>query len=150
MASTPHDTADARFEARLAETGARDPREFYREVLRSLREGDPEGYREMVGRYQSEVVAVLAEGDRDPLLTWLEFGRALAAQAAPGTLMRVDGTGRATPAPDAISHQDLLLQVPDDGRTRALPVGIPPEPTPAQRATLELLVKGRVRLPEPG
>ncbi len=148
MAPTPQDPADQRFEARLAETGARDPREFYREVLRSLREADPDAYREMVERYQSEVVEVLADTDRDPLLTWLEFGRALAARAAPGTLVMVDGTGRAAPAPEAISHRDLLLQIPEDRRTRALPVAIPPEPTPAQRATLDLLVKGRVRLPE--
>jgi hypothetical protein len=148
LASTPQDPAERRFEARLAETGARDPREFYREVLRSLRDTDPDAYREMVERYQSEVVEVLAHTDQDPLLTWLEFGRALADRAAPGTLMLVDGTGRATPAPEVISHGDLLLQVPEDRRTRALPVAIPPEPTPAQRATLDLLVKGRVRLTE--
>lgn len=133
----------------MQETGARDPREFYRGILRDLRERDAAGYEELVERFQTEVVVPLAEGARDPLSAWLEFGRALAERSAPGKLVRVDGTGRATPAAPDLSWEDLLLHVPDDRRTRALPVGIPPDPTPAQRATLDLLVQGRVRLPEP-
>jgi hypothetical protein len=149
MDRSSQEEADRRYELRIQETGARDPREFYRDILKNLRETDAEAYQEMVERYQAEVVLPLAEGSRDPLLTWLEFGRALAQRAAPGRLMRVDATGRAEPAPEELSWGDLLLQLPDEPRSRALPVGIPPEPTPAQRATLDLLVTGRVRLPDP-
>ena len=141
--------ADRRYERRIGETGARDPREFYREILKELRESDGEAYREMVARHQSEVVLLLEQGKRDPLLTWLEFGRTLAQRVAPGKLLRVDPTGRAMPAPEKLSWEDLLLHVPDERRSRALPVGIPPEPTPAQRATLDLLVKGQTRLSLP-
>lgn len=149
MDRSSHEEADRRYEIRIQETGARDPREFYRDILRDLRETDVEAYKEMVARYEAEVVLPLAEGSRDPLLIWLQFGRVLAQRAAPGRLMLVDATGRAKPAPEQLSWGDLLLQLPDEPRSRALPVGIPPEPTPAQRATLDLLVTGRVRLPEP-
>lgn len=133
----------------MKETGARDPREFYRGILKALRENDADGYQEMVDLYQSEVVQPLAQGSRDPLSAWLEFGRTLAERSAPGKLVRVDETGRASPAPQELSWRELLLHVPDDRRTRALPVGIPPEPSRAQRATLDLLVRGRVRIPGP-
>ncbi len=149
MDRSSQEEADRRYDLRIQETGARDPREFYRDILKDLRETDAEAYQEMVARYQAEVVAPLAEGSGDPLLTWLEFGRALAQRTAPGRLVRVDATGRAEPVQEELSWGDLLLHLPDQPRGRALPVGIPPEPTPAQRATLDLLVTGRVRLPEP-
>jgi hypothetical protein len=143
-----HARADELFERRVRETGARDPREFYRRLLKDLRGRDEAGYREMAARYEAEVVQPVASGERDPLEAWLSYGRALAERALPGTLVRVDATGRSSPAPGTLSWRDLLLQLPDERRSRAVPVGIPPEPSPAQRATLELLVRGRVRLPE--
>jgi hypothetical protein len=140
-------TADHAFGRRIEETGARDPREFYRRLLRDLRQEDEAGYTEMVRRYEEDVVGPVARGEVDPLEAWLRFGSALAERLHEGRTVVVDESGRATPLSGAPSWEDLVLHLPRGRGMRALPVGIPPEPSAAQRATLELLVQGRVRLP---
>jgi hypothetical protein len=138
--------AEQRFQERLSETGAPDPRPRYRDLLRALRERDEAGYRECVQRYREEVVRAIALGTRDPFDAWLSFGKTLAERFAPGELLRIDPEGRASPAPLDASWTELLLQIPGDPRSRAIAVSIPRAPSLAQEATLALLVEGESRL----
>lgn len=140
--------ADRRLEARLEETGARDPREVYRGLLRDLRGQNEPAYRELVAAWESDVLAPTAAGSVDPLEAWLEFGLALAQRLAAGRTVEIDETGRARAPKGPPGWDRLLLHLPEGGKGRALPVVIPPEPTPAQRAAVDLLVRGRVKLPD--
>lgn len=139
--------SDRAFTRRLEETGARDPRDVYRGMLRDLRAEDEAAYEEMVRRYRVEVLEAIAAGDADPLVVWLRFGTDLAERLHGGRTVVVDGTGRALPLEGAPSWEALILHLPGTRQARAVPLGIPPEPTAQQRATLDLLVNGRVRLP---
>jgi hypothetical protein len=139
--------ADRRLEEALATTGARDPREFYRERLRELKQANPDGYAEAVAFYRDELIPEVASGVGDPLVAWTEYGRRLAEALAPGRTVAVDATGRAhayePPAP--LDH--LILHLPGGRGGRALLVGLPAELTSAQRATYDVLVAGRQKLP---
>lgn len=135
--------ADRRFEAAIAASGARDPREFYRDRLRALREADASAFREAVHYYESELIPAVAAEDSDPLGEWLEYGRVLAALSAAGETIQVDPSGRAAPYTRPVPGDHLVLHVPTSSRESALPVGLPPELSPAQRATYALLVERR-------
>jgi len=138
--------ADRRFAERRAATGARDPREFYRGLLRDLRGADEAAYREMVARYEVQIVGAVGRGEADPLEAWLAFGLELAAASVgPGRSVVVDATGRATPLEGQPRWDQMLLHLPDERGVRAVPVSLPPELSDAQRAALDLLVKGKVR-----
>lgn len=140
--------ADARFEKAIEETGARDPREFYRGMLRELKAQDPDAYTEAVRLYHESVIRAIAQGEADPLEAWLEFGRALAERLHPGRTVEVDATGRASTLEPPARWDRLTLHLPDDERANAVPIGLPPELTSAQRATVDLLAFRKVRLPE--
>ena len=86
--------ADLRLEEALTDTGARDPREFYRECLRNLKQADQQAYEEAVGYYREILVPSLAQG-ADPLPAWTEYGRRLALLTAPGrtVMVRIRNTG---------------------------------------------------------
>jgi hypothetical protein len=148
MSDDELDKADRRFEAALAETGARDPRDFYRQLLRGLREQSEERYRDAVTRWRDEVVLPLARDEGDPLELWLRFGASVASELHPGRPVVVDESGRAAPYEPPPSWRDLILHLPDEKRVKAVPVSLPPELSPAQQATVDLLVKGKNRLPE--
>jgi hypothetical protein len=96
VSDDPQTEADRRLEAALAETGARDPREFYRERLRELKQADRGAYEEAVGYYRDTLVPSVA-GGADPLPAWTEYGRKLAALGTPGRTVMVDATGVAAP-----------------------------------------------------
>lgn len=147
MVDELQDRADRRFQTALDETGARDPREFYRGLLRELKQQDGDAYEAAVVRWRTEVVEPLARGDGDPLERWLRFGVGLAQELHSGRTVVIDGEGRARPYEPPPSWEGLILHLPDDRKVKAVPVGLPPEPSPAQRATVDLLVKGRNRLP---
>lgn len=136
-------TADQRFEQALAERGARDPREFYRAALRELRERDAGAFRRALHYYENELIPRVAAPDSDPLAEWLEYGRVLAALRAPGRTVQIDATGRAEPYARPVPTDRLVLHLPDSTREPALLVGLPPELSAAQRASFELLVKGK-------
>lgn len=136
-------TADARFEAALAATGARDPRDYYRSRMRELRESNPQGYADAVAYYQSTLVTSIAEQDADPLEAWQTFGLRIAQLTAAGRAVAVDPTGRSRPFEAPGSADDLILHLPDARNQRALLVGLPPEPSAAQMATFNWLVQGR-------
>lgn len=130
----------------LAETGARDPRELCRSLLRELKTRSQESYDEAVERFQDSVMPSIVGEEAEPLQAWLDYGRYLAERLGPGRDVVIDASGKALPAPSAPSWRDLLLHLPDDGRARAVPVSVPPELTPAQQATIDVLVDGKVRL----
>lgn len=140
-------TADRVLEEALEQTGARDPREFYRERLRELKQSNPDGYREAVAYYREKLIPTVAEGNRPPLDAWTEYGRVLAQAAEPGRTVSIDATGRAHPyeGPDL---ERLILHLPDQKNARALLVGLPPELSTAQRATFDVLVARKQRFRE--
>ena len=139
--------ADRRLEAALATSGARDPREFYRERLRELKQADRAAYEQAVGYYRDTLVPSVAQG-ADPIPAWTEYGRRLAALGTPGRTVMVDAGGTAAPYQAPAPPDRLILHLPDGTRGRAVVVGIPAELSRAQRATNDLLVGGKLTLKE--
>ncbi len=138
--------ADARLEEALAAEGARDPREFYRERLRELKQADPEGYAAAVAYYRDTLIPEVASGAAEPLSAWTEYGRRLAEAVSPGRTVAVDGTGRAHPYEPPAPRDHLVLHFPGGKGGRALLVGLPASLSPAQRATYDVLVGGKQKL----
>ena len=137
--------ADRMLESALAESGARDPREFYRERLRELKRASPRVYEKAVEYYQEVLIPEVASGDTHPLLAWTEYGRRLTTMLAPGHTVNIDGSGRAQ-AYESPTRGGLVLHFPDEKGSRALLVGLPDKLSPAQRATFDVLVSGKQRL----
>ncbi len=138
--------ADRRFEDALAASGARDPREYYRERLRELKAESPHAYERAVDYFDRVLVADVASGDVDPVQAWLAYGRELAELTAPGTTVEVDPSGKRHPHSAPTAPDRLVLHLPDQRNRRAILVGLPPELTPPQRATYDLLVAGRLKI----
>lgn len=138
--------ADERLQAALTETGARDPREACRDLLRELRQQDEAGYSRLVSRWRKGVIEPLGRGEGEPLRLWLEFGVELAEALRPGRPVVVDAHGTSTPLEGSPEWNTLVLHLPEDTGQRAIPVVLPPAPSPAQQATLDLLVAGRLSL----
>ena len=95
MSETMTQQADRILEAALEATGARDPRGFYRERLRELKQTKPDGYDEAVSYYRETLLPAVAEGTSAPLDAWTEYGRRLAEILTPGRTVSIDETGRA-------------------------------------------------------
>lgn len=142
--------ADARFAEALAATGARDPREYYRDRLRQLKRANPEGYAEGVAYYRNSLVPSIAAGNADPIEAWRDYGLLLARLASPGRAVAVDATGRSSPFEPPGAAGDMVLHLPERSRERAILVALPPSPTPAQTAAHQWLVAGARALPDPG
>lgn len=149
MTATPREIADSLLEQALQSSGSRDPREFYRERLRELKERDPERYREAVRYFESTLVPSVAAGGTDPLAAWTEYGRHLAELTAPGRTVAIDESGRARRYEPPHAPEELILHLPQAPGGRALLVGLPRELSEAQRATYDWLVAGRLRVREP-
>lgn len=139
--------ADRILEEALASAGARDPREFYRERLRELKQADTAAYEESVLYYRETLLPSIAAGEVDPLDAWTEYGRRLAVALAPGRTVRIDPGGKAHPY-EGPSRTDLILQIPEGKGGRALLVGLPPKLSRAQKATYDVLVAGRNKAPD--
>jgi hypothetical protein len=140
--------ADRALEAALAQSGARDPRDFYRERLRELKRVRPDEYKSAVAYYNDTLLPEVAERRRDPLAAWTEYGRRLAEALAPGRTVGIDETGRALPFSSTDGSDvggRLVLHVPHDGGTKALVVALPRTLSAPQRATYDVLVSGRQR-----
>lgn len=133
--------ADRIFEEALERTGARDPRQFYRERLLALRGSDPDGYTTAVEYYRETLVPDIASGKAEPLGEWTEYGLILAKAVADGRTVSVDPTGLAEPY-EGPSVEHLILHLPSDGG-RALVVALPSKLSEAQRATYDVLVDGK-------
>ena len=138
--------ADRRFEEVLGSSGARDPRDFYRKALRELRHRDPGGYGRAVSHYQEVLVPSIAKGESEPLWAWREYGRLIAEISTPGRTVAIDETGRSQPFDSDTPLDCLVIHLPDAKGERAILVSLPPDPSPAQRATYELLVVGKMQL----
>src|SRR6187549_3632390 len=123
MTQSPREVADSLLEQALRDSGARDPREFYRERLRELKERNPEAYREAVSYFETTLVATVAAGEAEPLQAWTEYGRRIAELTAPGRTVAIDSTGRSRPSYPPYSTDDLILHLPHAGGARALLVG---------------------------
>ena len=139
--------ADRRFQEAVDATGARDPRDFYREALRELRGASPEGYDRAVTHFQSVLVPSIASGEADPLEAWRQYGCLLAEATAPGRTVAIDETGLAEPFTADAPTDRLVLHVPDGKGPKAILVSLPAAPSAAQRATFDLLVQGKLRIP---
>jgi hypothetical protein len=128
--------AEARLEEVAAALGLADPRPPYRDRLRRLRESDPQAFERAVGHYEKTVLPALA--DVAPLEAWLDYGRALVGD--PVRTMVIDADGRATAMTPPVPGGSLVLLIPDDLSTDVLVGAAPLQPSPAQQATIDLLV----------
>lgn len=138
--------ADEFFNRALAQSGARDPREYYRERLRALRETDGDAYDRAVAYYRDTLIPRVASGEGDPLIAWRDYGRFIAELTAPGHTVEVDESGRAHPYNPPTALDRMVLHIPEARNQRALLVGLPGAPSPAQMATYDLLVMGKQKL----
>lgn len=128
----------------MAETGARDPRPFYREQLKELKALDPDAFAQGAAYYQSTLIPHVAEEGSDPLGEWLEYGRFLAALRCQGETVQIDPSGLSRPYKRPVPADHLVLHLPSSARDPGLPVGLPQELSSAQRAAFELLVRQKV------
>lgn len=138
--------ADARLEDALEARGARDPRDYYRERLRELKGRDADAYGKAVEHYERVLLPAVADDEGDPLEAWQAFGRRLAELTAEGRTVEVDPSGRSHAHDPPASLDRLVLHLPHDTGERALLVSLPLELTRAQRATYDLLVRGKQTL----
>lgn len=141
MADDLRARADERFDQALRETGARDPRDFFRTQLRELKASDPEAFRRALRYYEETLIPAAADDASDPVAEWLEYGRMLASLSTPGRTVQVDATGRARDYARPVPADALVLHLPDSAGRPALVLGLPPKLSPHQRATYDLLVK---------
>jgi hypothetical protein len=136
--------AEARLEEAAGALGLADPRGPLRERLRQLRESDPAAFERAVQHYEGTVLPALA-GD-DPIAAWLEYGRFLGQLRSNGRLTAIDSTGRATVYRPPLQPASLVLFMPEDTAVEPLVAAAPQDCTPAQQATLDLLVRRRLAL----
>lgn len=137
-------TAETRLTEAAAAAGLADPRPAYRERLRQLREAHPAAFEQAIAHYEQVVLPRLAGAD--PLNAWAEYGRFLCELTSDGGLTRIDGTGRATPWTPEGDTGDLVLFIPSDTSGAVLVVAQPRHPSPAQSASLDLLVNRKLAL----
>ena len=149
MEKGQREEADRRFDEARERAGARDPRDFYRSTLRELRTVSQEGYEKAVDYFQEVLVPSIASGQAEPLHAWREYGRLIAELSAEGRTVSVDETGRAEAFSPDTPLDRLVLHLPDARGGRALIVSLPPTLSPAQKASVDLLVKGKHGLSSP-
>lgn len=137
--------ADARLDEALRRLGYADPRRAYRERLRELKAANPALFDEATRRYEESIVRAIG-GGADALEAWIDYGRFLGELSGVGRVVAVDASGLASARAAAAETRDLILFVPDDTRANVLPLACPVAPSPAQRATYDLLVLGRAAL----
>ena len=145
-----HERADRIFDEALGQTGAKDPREFYRKRLRDMKTDNPDAYREAVAYYEQELVPSIAEAGDDPVTAWQRFGCHMAELTVAGSPVEIDTSGRSLPYAPPTPADRMVLHIPEGSKGRALVVGLPPELTAAQLATYDLLVGGRQKLRDEG
>jgi hypothetical protein len=123
-----------------------DPRPALRERLKLLRESQPDPFRQAVAHYEAEVLPRLAA--EDPLPAWLDYARFVGQLSSNGRITAIDATGLASTlkpsAPPAPAT--LVLFLPEDNAADPLVALAPLTPSPAQQATLTLLVSRKLSL----
>lgn len=133
--------ADERFARVLQETGARDPRDFYRKQLVALKAADANAYRRALAYFDEALIPAVAREDSDPIAEWLEYGRFLATLTGPGRTVQIDAEGRAEDYRRPVPVNALVLHLPERTTAPAVIVGLPATLSPAQRASYDLLVR---------
>lgn len=149
MGTDLDDQLNMRFEAALRDRQLSDPRDGYRMRLRALRETRPELFERAARHYQEEVLPGLAAG-ADTIEAWVDYGRFLAELIAPGRVVTIDGTGSARPYASPLPPHALVLHLPSDRDAATMPLAEPVDPSAAQRAAYDLLVRGRFALDASG
>ncbi|MGD8278371.1 MAG: hypothetical protein PVH00_10115 [Gemmatimonadota bacterium] len=137
--------ADERLGAALAGAAAADRRDDFRDRLRRLKRDNAPEFRRMTEHYEQVVLPDLLASP-DPLRVWIEFGVTLGGTAGPGRVAAIDDTGRSGSWTGEYVAGQLLLWLPDDRQADALPLMVPVEPSAAQEATLDLLVRKKLAL----
>jgi hypothetical protein len=145
MSADSRRQADERLAAALAEAAAADQRDDFRERLRALKRDSAAEFRRVTEHYERVVLPDLVSAP-DPLRVWVDFGVMLGGTTGPGKVARIDATGRSTTWTGACEAGELLLWLPDDRQADALPLLVPAEPSAAQSATLDLLVRKKLSL----
>ncbi len=105
---------------------------------------DEGAYREAVAHFEETLVPAVASGEVDPLAAWTDYGRRLAELTLEGRTVSIDTSGRAEPYVSPADPGALVLHLPVRGST-ALLVALPPDLSPAQRATYDWMVGGQQR-----
>jgi hypothetical protein len=149
MSSETKKLADERLTQGLAGRGALDARETYRALLRSLKAQSTDAFTKATRYYEQHVLPRLT-ADADPLDAWIDYGRIIGELSGTGRMMIVDETGRAAPYLAPLTPGNLVMFVPDDTRAGSFVAVEPAELSAAQRATVALLVEGRLTLQERG
>jgi len=145
MASTDiRNLADNRLDQATAAAAFADPRPPLRERLRDLKDANPGAFERARTHYEQTVLPALA-GEGDPLQVWVDYARFLGELASPGRLVGADGTGMAS-AYQLPATGQLILFVPEDSAAPVLIALAPAAPTPAQQATIDLLVNRKLSL----
>lgn len=142
--------ADARLEDALEQNALHDPRDFYRERLKYLRNRDPAAFEEALRYFEDVLLPRVAAEGTDPVAEWLEYGRRLAELGGPGRAVIIDASGRAHSLTSPAPSDRLILYLPDDSAEPALVLNLPRRLSAAQRATVDLLVEGKVVWNESG
>jgi hypothetical protein len=134
--------ADARLDGALANADQRDPRPFYRNALRHLRENDEPGFQRALRYFEEELVPAVA-GAADPLIAWAEYGLMIGRTLGSGNTVELDATGRALPLESVAGAEGLVLYIPAAAAAPVLVLRYPRKATAPQHAAYELLVEGR-------
>jgi hypothetical protein len=137
--------AEARLQDAAKRLGLSDPRPSYRERLRVLREQHPEAFSRAIAHYETGVLPALAEAS-DPMAVWTAYGGFLARLTAEGNAYRVDTSGRSQPFRPPVTRGELVLFLPDEPAADVLVMAMPDAATPAQTATIDLLIKRKLAL----
>ena len=132
--------ARSRTDSSLAGAGLEDPRPALRDLLRQLRAQDSEGFSEATERFAQVLVPAAASETSDPLVAWIEYARWLSDRLAHGRAVRIDITGRASPASGDPEPGMLLVHIPDEQARRAMVLLAPRQLSEAQQETIRLLV----------
>jgi hypothetical protein len=133
----------------LNASGERDPRDYYRNRLKELKGSDPAKYGAAIEYYRNKLIPLVASGEAEPIVAWTKYGQFLAESLTPGRTVSIDPSGQSHPYEPLTASGRLVLHIPEPGKGgRALLVGLPGELSPAQRATYDVLVSGKHRMPD--
>jgi hypothetical protein len=137
-------------ETRLTDAAAAlrlaDPRPRLRERLKQLREERADSFNRAVEHYEQAVLPRLAAEEQEPLSVWLEYARFIGQSTANGRLLAIGDDGAAAAFRPPVAPGVLFLFVPDDNAVPAFIAAQPLQPSPAQLATIDLLVGRRLAL----
>jgi len=139
MEGNAREKADARLDAGLEALELDDPRSFYRNYMRWLRERNPVAFERASRHYQEHVLPRLADESTEPVGEWVEYGRFIAGLEGSGRALAIDAGGRAVAYQPPIGRGALILFIPDQLEQPALVLARPKRLSPPQQATLELL-----------